>query len=83
MDKNITARMAIIQNAPRAAKVVTTQETTVLEIYKDDFTRFIERSSIVSLAMAREVSRRLTQNDTMAIEDQSQRAKELAEAYQQ
>ncbi len=44
--------MAIIQNAPRAAKVVTTEETTVLEIYKEDFTRFIERSSIVSLAMA-------------------------------
>jgi signal transduction histidine kinase len=74
--------MAIIQNAPRAAKVVTTQETTVLEIYKEDFTRFIERSSIVSLAMAREVSRRLTQNDTMAIEDLSQKAKELAEAYE-
>jgi signal transduction histidine kinase len=75
--------MAIIQNAPRAAKVVTTQETIVLEIYKEDFTRFIERSSIVSLAMAREVSRRLTQNDTMAIEDLSQKAKELAEAYEQ
>jgi len=75
--------MAIIQNAPRAAKVVTTQETTVLEIYKEDFTRFIERSSIVSLAMAREVSRRLTQNDTMAIEDLSQKARELAEAYEQ
>jgi signal transduction histidine kinase len=75
--------MAIIQNAPRAAKVETTQETTVLQIYKEDFTRFIERSSIVSLAMAREVSRRLTQNDTMAIEDLSQKARELAEAYEQ
>ena len=75
--------MAIIQNAPRAAKVVTTQDTTVLEIYKEDFTRFVERSSIVSLAMAREVSRRLTQNDTMAIEDLRLKAKELAEAYQQ
>jgi len=75
--------MAIIQNAPRAAKVVTTQETTVLEIYKEDFTRFIERSSIVSLAMAREVSRRLTENDTMAIEDLRQKARELADAYQQ
>jgi signal transduction histidine kinase len=75
--------MAIIQNAPRAAKVVTTQETTVLEIYKEDFTRFIERSSIVSLAMAREVSRRLTENDTMAIEDLSQKARELARAYEQ
>ncbi len=75
--------MAIIQNAPRAATVVTTKETTVLEIYKEDFTRFVERSSIVSLAMAREVSRRLTQNDEMAIEDLQLKAKELAEAYQQ
>ena len=63
--------------------MVTTENTTVLEIYKEDFTRLVERSSIVSLAMAREVSRRLTQNDTMAIEDLRLKAKELAEAYQQ
>jgi signal transduction histidine kinase len=75
--------MAIIQNAPRAATVMTTEETTVLEIYKEAFSRLVERSSSVSMAMVREVSRRLTQNDEMAIEDLRMKARELAQAYQQ
>ena len=33
--------------------------------------------------MAREVSRRLTKNNTMAIEDLRMKAQELAEAYRQ
>jgi signal transduction histidine kinase len=37
----------------------------------------------MSLAMVREVSRRLRENDEMAIEDLRLKAKELAEAYQQ
>ncbi len=75
--------MAIIQNAPRAATVTTTVPTTVLEIDKEDFSRLVERSGSVSLAMAREVSRRLRENDQMAIEDLRLKANELAEAYQQ
>jgi signal transduction histidine kinase len=75
--------MAIIQNAARAATVTTTVPTTVLEIDKEDFARLVERSGSVSLAMAREVSRRLRENDQMAIEDLRLKANELAEAYQQ
>lgn len=75
--------MAIIQNAPRAATVTTTQQTTVLEIRKEAFTRLVETSSSVSLAMARVVSRRLTENDEMAIEDLRLKARELAQAYAQ
>ena len=75
--------MAIIQNAARAATVTTTVTTTVLEIDKEDFARLVERSGSVSLAMAREVSRRLRENDQMAIEDLRLKANELAEAYQQ
>lgn len=75
--------MAIIHNAPRAASVTTAEETTVLEIYKESFTGLLERSKSVSLAIIREVSRRLRENDEMAIEDLRLKAKELAEAYQQ
>ena len=75
--------MALLHNAPRAATVATTTEVTVLEISKEQFSNLVESSSSISLAMVREVSRRLRSNDEMAIEDLRQRANELAEAYQQ
>lgn len=75
--------MALIHNAPRAATVVTSAPTMVLEINKDAFTKLLEQSSSMSLAMVREVSRRLRENDEMAIGDLRLKARELADAYQQ
>ncbi len=75
--------MALIHNAPRAASVVTTVPTTVLEINKDAFAKMLEQSNSMSLAMVREVSRRLRENDEMAIGDLRLKARELAGAYQQ
>lgn len=75
--------MALIHNAPRAATVATITQTTVLEINKSDFAELLSKNASVSLAMVREVSRRLRENDEMAIEDLRFKAKELAEAYQQ
>ncbi len=75
--------MALIHNAPRAATVATLIPTTVLEINKSDFDELLKKNASVSLAMVREVSRRLRENDEMAIEDLRIKAKELAEAYQQ
>ena len=74
--------MALIHNAPRAATVMTTQTTQVLEIRKEEFDELLRRSASLSLAMAREVSRRLRENDAMAIEDLRLKAGELASAYQ-
>ena len=74
--------MALIHNLPRAATVTTITSVSVLEIHKEDFTRLLERCVPLSLAMVREVSRRLRQNDEMAIEDLRVKAGELAEAYQ-
>lgn len=74
--------MAIIHDAPRAATVTTTTQTTVMEISKESFKNFLESFSTVSLAVIREVSRRLRENDEMAIEDLRTKAKELADAYQ-
>lgn len=74
--------MALIHNAPRAATVTTTAPTTVLEIRKEAFDRLLRRSASMSLSMVREVSRRLRENDAMAIEDLRLKASELAAAYQ-
>lgn len=75
--------MAIVHNAPRAATITATVPSTVLEIQKDSFSNLLEHSSSVSLAVVRMVSRRLRENDEMAIEDLRQKARELADAYQQ
>ena len=75
--------MALIHNAPRAASVTTVQPTTVLEINKQIFDQMLHRNASVSLAMVREVSRRLRENDEMAIEDLRVKSQELALAYQQ
>jgi len=75
--------MALIDNAPRAATVIATEEITALVIRKETFTTLFERSSIISLAIVREVTRRLRENDNIAIEDLRMKAIELANAYQQ
>jgi signal transduction histidine kinase len=75
--------MALIHNAPRAATVKSITPVVVLEIHKEAFTMLLERSTTVSLAMVREVSRRLRENDELAIGDLRVKARELADAYQQ
>ena len=74
--------MALIHNAPRAATVKTTTPLIALEIHREAFGRVLKNSSSVSLAMVREISRRLRENDEMAIDDLRMRASELAKAYQ-
>jgi len=74
--------MALIHNAPRAATVKTLTPLIALEIHKEAFDRVLKNSSSVSLAMVREISRRLRENDEMAIDDLRIRASELADAYQ-
>jgi len=74
--------MALIHDAPRTATVTTQMPTSVLEIHRDVFDRLLRQNSSVSLAMVREVSRRLRENDEMAIEDLRVKARELASAYQ-
>ncbi len=75
--------MALIHSAPRAATVTTVAATTVLEIGREAFEQILRSHSTVSLAMVREVSRRLRENDEMAIEDLRLKTRELAQAYQQ
>jgi len=74
--------MALIHNAPRAATVTASSDLVVLELDKAAFERVLRESTSIALAMVREISRRLRQNDELAIEDLRLRAGELAEAYQ-
>ena len=74
--------MALIHNAPRAATVKAITPLVSLEIDKKAFDQVLKNSSSVSLAMVREISRRLRENDELAIDDLRMRASELAEAYQ-
>lgn len=74
--------MALIQDAPRAASVRTISPVTVLEIYKDHFEDLVHRNSSMSMAMVRVVTRRLRENNDLAIEDLRLKAAELASAYQ-
>jgi signal transduction histidine kinase len=74
--------MAIMHNAPRAATVTALTSVTLLEIDKENFDRVIQRSSTIAIAMVREISHRLRENDQMAVDDLRMRASELAEAYQ-
>jgi signal transduction histidine kinase len=74
--------MALIHNAPRAATVKALTPLIGLEIHKKAFDQVLKNSSSVSLAMVREISRRLRENDELAIDDLRMRASELAEAYQ-
>lgn len=74
--------MALIHNAPRAATVSAKTDVITLELNKDDFDEILKQSPSVSMAMVREISNRLRQNDNLAIEDLRIRAAELADAYQ-
>jgi signal transduction histidine kinase len=75
--------MALIHDAPRAATVTALTPVTVLEIRKDAFNKLLHTSASLSRALVQEVSRRLRENDAMAIEDLRLKAGELATAYQQ
>lgn len=74
--------MGLIHNAPRAATVKCITDVVVLELDKAAFDQVLQRSASVSMAMVREISNRLRENDEMAVEDLRLRARELAQAYQ-
>ena len=75
--------MAIIHSAPRSATIRTTVETEVLEFHQDAFTNLMEKSQSMAFAMIKEMSRRLRENDELAIAELRAKAHELATAYDQ
>ncbi|GIV65937.1 MAG: ATP-binding protein [Chloroflexota bacterium] len=73
--------MAIIHDAPRAATITALTDVEVLAIEREAFVNLLRTNSQLSLAMVREVSRRLRENDEIAIADLRKKAEELSEAY--
>jgi signal transduction histidine kinase len=75
--------MSIIHDAPRAATITATGPVTVLAIDREAFLKALKGSPSMSLAMIREVSKRLRANDEIAINDLRVKADELSDAYEQ
>ncbi len=73
--------MALIHSAPRAATVTSMTDAILLELDDEGFDRVLKHSSSIAMAMVGEISKRLRQNDEMAIEELRMRASELADAY--
>ncbi|GAP11392.1 signal transduction histidine kinase [Bellilinea caldifistulae] len=73
--------MAIIHDAPRAATITALTDVEVLEMEREAFVNLLHTNSQLSLAMVREVSRRLRENDEIAIAELRKKAEELSEAY--
>ncbi len=75
--------IALIHETARTASVTAISPLTVLEIRKAAFNEVMKQSSHMSLAIARELSNRLRENNDLAVEDLRLKASELADAYQQ
>lgn len=73
--------MALIERKPRAATVVTTTETTVLEISEQDFNRLLIANPKVALSLLRGITATLRASDQASIADLSRQNTELAKAY--
>ncbi len=75
--------IALIHETARTASVTAVSPLTVLEIRKAAFNEVMKQSSHMALAIARELSNRLRENNDLAVEDLRLKARELADAYQQ
>lgn len=73
--------MALIESKPRSATVVTTAETTVLEISERDFNQLLMRNPKVAIALLRGITANLRAADQASIADLSRKNVELAKAY--
>jgi signal transduction histidine kinase len=66
---DLVGEMALIQNAPRAATVITSTDCTVLEMGKKDFGTMLSRSPSMAINIIRTTLDRMQANDQMAIRD--------------
>ncbi len=80
-DGDFFGEMAIIHDAPRAATITALTDVEVLEIEREAFVKLLHTNSQLTLAIVREVSRRLRENDEIAIADLRKKTEELSEAY--
>lgn len=74
--------LALVQDSPRAATVVTLEETTVFELSKQDFLALLESSPDMVTAIMRAVAARLRETDRRSIQELRRKNAELNQAYQ-
>lgn len=74
--------LALVQDSPRAATVVTLEETTVFELNKQDFMTLLESSPDMVTAIMRAVAARLRETDRRSIQELRRKNAELNQAYQ-
>jgi serine phosphatase RsbU (regulator of sigma subunit) len=75
--------MALVENKPRTATVMTLAETDLLVITEEIFDQVLARNPAVAMAILRQVSSSLRQMDRLTILDQERQNKRLRQAYQE
>ena len=73
--------LALVQGVPRAATVTAIEDTELLEISKEDFSRYIDHNPAMAAAIMRAVAARLRDADQRAIAELRRKNAELREAY--
>ncbi len=75
--------MALIEEKPRSADIVISTRTTMLEINKENFEKFLIKNPPVAFRMMKILSQRLRETDITMIENLKKKNIELQEAYEE
>ncbi len=75
--------MALLDNSPRVANCTTLSQTTVLEITEEMFDSLIERNPMIAYHLMHRVLSNLRTMDRNALQDMTERNKELKTAYEE
>src|SRR3972149_3907395 len=73
--------LALVIDIPRAATVTTLEDTSLLEISKDDFTTYLKHNPAMAVAVMRAVAMRLHDADQRSIAELRRKNDELEQAY--
>lgn len=73
--------MALVDDLPRSATVVTRSRTRVLYINEEEFQRLLKESSQVALAIIRSLSAMVRKSNQTFVEDLRERNRQLQKAY--
>ncbi len=73
--------MALVDNLPRSATVVTRTQTRLLYINEEEFQRLLKENSLIALAIIRSLSAMVRKSNQSFVEDLRERNRQLQKAY--
>ena len=73
--------LALVQDAPRAATITAIEDTTLLELSKDNFNQYLNNNPAMAASIMRAVAARLADADQRAIAELRRKNADLAQAY--